>query len=221
MTAPSSYVTFDIQAFIDEAYRRARVPVEELNATHNQEARTSLVFLLSSWAARGNNKWLVQREEQLLTDGMVSFTVPTDLIDVGTVQYYWASTGVYQPMVSLTGPQYQNLTNKDIKSPSTSWWYNYSERKIYLYPIGDSATNKIVYWYIKRTPDLFKGQHEWDALPYEWWDALVWELAHRVGFKIPQVEASWLSILKAEAKDALNIAEASEFDEGTVFIGPC
>ena len=80
--ATSGTTAFDLQIddIIEEAYERCGMRTNSGNDIRS--ARRSLNLLFAEWGNRGIHLWKVQLNEQALTSGTATYTVPTDVNDV-------------------------------------------------------------------------------------------------------------------------------------------
>ena len=80
--ATSGLTSFDlnIDDIIEEAYERCAI---QTNSGYDlRSARRSLNLLFSEWGNRGIHLWKVELNEQTLTAGTETYTVPTNVNDV-------------------------------------------------------------------------------------------------------------------------------------------
>ena len=114
--ATSGTTTFDlnIDDIIEEAYERCAIRTN--SGKDLKSARRSLNLLFSEWGNRGVHLWKVELQNQALTAGTISYTVPTKVSDV--LEAYISTTSAQTTDttdVSLTKidrSQYAALPNK-------------------------------------------------------------------------------------------------------------
>jgi len=150
--ATSGTTSFDLQIddIIEEAYERCGLRTNSGNDIRS--ARRSLNLLFSEWGNRGVHLWKVQLNEQQLTAGVATYTVPTNVNDV--LEAYISSTaqaadGPATNDIALTKidrSAYSALPNKlATGQPSQYYVDRQIDPTINLYVAPDAST----YTYLK------------------------------------------------------------------------
>ena len=150
--ATSGTTSFDLQIddIIEEAYERCGLRTNSGNDIRS--ARRSLNLLFSEWGNRGVHLWKVQLNEQQLTAGVATYTVPTNVNDV--LEAYISSTaqaadGPATNDIALTKidrSAYSALPNKlATGQPSQYYVDRQIDPTISLYVAPDAST----YTYLK------------------------------------------------------------------------
>ena len=150
--ATSGTTAFDLQIddIIEEAYERCGLRTNSGNDIRS--ARRSLNLLFSEWGNRGVHLWKVQLNEQQLTAGVATYTVPTNVNDV--LEAYISSTaqaadGPATNDIALTKidrSAYSALPNKlATGQPSQYYVDRQIDPTISLYVAPDAST----YTYLK------------------------------------------------------------------------
>ena len=150
--ATSGTTAFDLQIddIIEEAYERCGLRTNSGNDIRS--ARRSLNLLFSEWGNRGVHLWKVQLNEQQLTAGVATYTVPTNVNDV--LEAYISSTaqaadGPATNDIALTKidrSAYSALPNKLATGQPSQYYVNRQiDPTISLYVAPDAST----YTYLK------------------------------------------------------------------------
>ena len=150
--ATSGTTSFDLQIddIIEEAYERCGLRTNSGNDLRS--ARRSLNLLFSEWGNRGVHLWKVQLNEQQLTAGVATYTVPTNVNDV--LEAYISSTaqaadGPATNDIALTKidrSAYSALPNKLATGQPSQYYVNRQiDPTISLYVAPDAST----YTYLK------------------------------------------------------------------------
>ncbi len=150
--ATSGTTSFDLQIddIIEEAYERCGLRTNSGNDIRS--ARRSLNLLFSEWGNRGVHLWKVQLNEQQLTAGVATYTVPTNVNDV--LEAYISSTaqsadGPATNDIALTKidrSAYSALPNKLATGQPSQYYVNRQiDPTISLYVAPDAST----YTYLK------------------------------------------------------------------------
>ena len=150
--ATSGTTSFDLQIddIIEEAYERCGLRTNSGNDIRS--ARRSLNLLFSEWGNRGVHLWKVQLNEQQLTAGVATYTVPTNVNDV--LEAYISSTaqaadGPTTNDIALTKidrSAYSALPNKLATGQPSQYYVNRQiDPTISLYVAPDAST----YTYLK------------------------------------------------------------------------
>ena len=150
--ATSGTTSFDLQIddIIEEAYERCGLRTNSGNDLRS--ARRSLNLLFSEWGNRGIHLWKVQLNEQQLTAGVATYTVPTNVNDV--LEAYISSTaqaadGPATNDIALTKidrSAYSALPNKLATGQPSQYYVNRQiDPTISLYVAPDAST----YTYLK------------------------------------------------------------------------
>jgi len=214
MAAPTTYTTFNIQKFVEEAYGRARVDPQGLTARDHIEARNSIVFMMADWAVRGCKLWQLSQYSQTLTSGAASFDVQSDAIDVLNANIRRV-TEVDIILSPYTREDYFSIPDKTTPGMASAFWYNQADSKLYFWPAAENSTDQITYWYFKRLYDPTEGLQDTE-IPFKWWDAFVAGLAFRVAQKRADVPLESLPYLEAKANEAFALADWDDFSKNAI-----
>lgn len=198
-----AFATFDMQTFIEEAYSRARIPLEFLTVRHNKEALQSLVFINSSWATQGIKMWQLKTAPVTLDAGIPSFTAASDCLSIFSV--FRTNNNIDYPMEPITLRDYDMLHDKTMTGTPSVFTYFPPTNTVSVWPACSLDNTTFTYSYVARSADTIIGTDSTNV-PYKWWDALVSELAYRLAEKNPKVDYNTVARLEMKAKQAYALA---------------
>lgn len=202
-------ITFNIQEIIDNALRRCRIDLTNVNTETLKIAKDSVVYLLSEWAGRGI--YWFQLTSSSYNVATNSFTVPTDLVDVLRIKRISSS---YEVELNAYGPaNWVDIPNKSLTGQTNTFFYNKNDRKVYLHPVPN-VSQTFIMWYFKRTAD------ETPNIPFEFIDAFTWGLALRIAETTASVDFNHIKYLMQRYQIALQEARNSESSGDSIYICP-
>jgi len=159
--ATSGTTAFDLQIddIIEEAYERCGMRTNSGNDIRS--ARRSLNLLFAEWGNRGIHLWKVQLNEQALTSGTATYTVPTDVNDV--LEAYISTTAAASDssstndiaLTKIDRSAYAALPNKLATGQPSQYYVNrQTTPTISLYLAPDAVTyTTLKYYTINRLED--------------------------------------------------------------------
>jgi hypothetical protein len=159
--ATSGTTAFDLQIddIIEEAYERCGMRTNSGNDIRS--ARRSLNLLFAEWGNRGIHLWKVQLNEQALTSGTATYTVPTDVNDV--LEAYISTTAAASDssstndiaLTKIDRSAYAALPNKLATGQPSQYYVNrQTTPTISLYLAPDATTyTTLKYYTINRLED--------------------------------------------------------------------
>ena len=220
--ATSGTTTFDlnIDDIIEEAYERCAIRTNSGNDLRS--ARRSLNLLFSEWGNRGIHLWKVELQNQALTAGTISYTVPTKVSDV--LEAYISTTSAQTTDttdVSLTKidrSQYAALPNKGAQGQPSQYFVDRQiTPTISLYQAPDASTyTHLKYYTINRIEDVGNYTNTPDA-PYRFLPCMCSGLAYFLSMKKnPQLTDK----LRLYYEDELQRALTEDGQRSSVYISP-
>jgi hypothetical protein len=188
-TSGTTTFSLDLLEIVEEAYERCGA--EARSGYDMRTARRSLNLLFADWANRGLNLWTLDSGSISLIAGTATYALPADTIDlldcvlrsndgVVTSQNDRAisriSNSVYTttPNKMYPGTPNQMVITRGVANPSVT-----------LYPVPSDATQKLVYWRLRRMQDVTGGADSPDV-PYRLLPPMVSGLAYYLSFKVPE-----------------------------------
>jgi hypothetical protein len=124
-TSGQSGFTLDLTELVEEAFERAG---SELRTGYDlKTARRSLNLLFADWANRGVNMWTFEQGTITLTQGLNTYAIPTDTVDlldhVIRTQPNVASTQSDLTITRISVSTYATLPNKLTQARPIQVWY--------------------------------------------------------------------------------------------------
>jgi hypothetical protein len=124
-TSGSAGFNLDLTELVEEAFERAG---SELRTGYDlKTARRSLNLLFADWANRGINMWTFEQGTITLTQGLNTYTVPTDTVDlldhVIRTQPNVVSTQSDLTITRISVSTYATLPNKLTQARPIQVWY--------------------------------------------------------------------------------------------------
>lgn len=166
------------------AFSRCGIRRTSLTATHMEDAFQESNLLQADWSADGIMWWTVENVQQILTAGSPTYGLPANtvsLLDV-YISPNNGETGQNRLITAFSRTDYASLANPTQQGFPTSFWYNRAlEPTITLWPVPDSATTYVMYYYVYTQPEDAQLRGGIDpAVPYWWLEAYTADLAHRL-----------------------------------------
>ena len=125
ITSGSASFNLDLTELVEEAFERAG---SELRTGYDlKTARRSLNLLFADWANRGVNMWTFEQGTITLTQGLNTYTIPTDTVDlldhVIRTQANVAATQSDLTITRVSVSTYATLPNKLTQARPIQVWY--------------------------------------------------------------------------------------------------
>lgn len=219
-TSGTTAFDLNIDDIIEEAYERCGVRTN--SGKDLRSARRSLNLLFSEWGNRGVHLWKIELQNQALTAGTISYTVPTKASDV--LEAYISTTSAQTTDttdVSLTKidrSQYAALPNKgSTGQPSQYFVDRQLTPTISLYQAPDASTyTHLKYYTINRIEDVGSYTNTPDT-PYRFLPCMCSGLAYYLSMKKnPQLTQT----LRLFYEDELQRALTEDGQRSSVYISP-
>jgi len=213
----------DFLEIAEEAWERASGGVTEMRSGYNlRTAQRSLNLLLMDWANRGVNLWTLEEIELPLSQGVESYILPDDTVDLFSHRLKRLSAGdasstpvsrcsvyefVSQSRSVHPGVPTQLVIDRQVLNPIVHVW-----------PVPDSNDYVLSCWRVRRMQDAGSGRHVQDV-PFRFVPALVAGLAYMVAAKIPE-GAARLSVLKMQYDEAWMSASEEDREKAPLRLVP-
>ena len=210
------------QSVIDEAYERIGREASELSANDVESAIRSLGYLMASeWSNRGVNLWKVSLISQALTQGLDTFSLGTNNVDVLQVYKRQTAGGVTTDTVlsEISRAEYAAIPNKGQQSANGPNQY-YFERTItpamFLWQVPADSTYTLWMYCMLAVEDSGALTNTLN-LPQRWFDAMASGLAARLAEKWAPDR---FDKLMAAAERAFSFAAAEDTEKVPLRITP-
>lgn len=237
-TSGTSAFNLNLTEIVEEAFERAG---SEMRTGYDlRTARRSLNLLFADWANRGINMWTIEQGSILLAQGVATYALPTDTVDLmehvirtqpGN-QATQADLGISRISIST----YASIPNKLQQARPIQVLINRNSGAQYpdglippgvttqspsvtVWPIPDgSQPYTFVYWRLRRIEDAGNGVNTFDV-PFRMLPCLVAGLSYYLALKIPEGIAR-LADLKAMYDEAWEIAATEDREKAPVRFVP-
>jgi hypothetical protein len=150
-TSGASSFNLDLTELVEEAFERAG---SELRTGYDlKTARRSLNLLFADWANRGVNMWTFEQGTITLTQGLNTYAIPTDTVDlldhVIRTQANVAATQADLTITRISVSTYATIPNKITQARPIQVWYQRLDGQVspttaVLATSIDATTNTIV-----------------------------------------------------------------------------
>ena len=237
----SGVTTFDpdLNELVEEAFERCGA---ELRTGYDlRTARRSMNLLFTDWANRGVNMWTFNQGTINLTQGVNTYPLPTDTVDL-LEHVIRTGAGNIATQVDLTITRisistYSSIPNKLQQARPIQVLVNRNSGATYpagssyspnatavpsitVWPTPDqTGVYQFVYWYLRRIQDAGAGGMATQDVPFRFYNALVAGLAYYLSMKIPGAFER-MPMLKAQYDEAWDLASSEEREKAAVRFVP-
>jgi hypothetical protein len=137
-------------------------------------------------------------------------------------ELYFGNTPSETPMARLNRDDYSSLPNKSFTGPrSLQFWFDRKrlQPEMYLWPLPANSFDQIVVFRHRQIQDVGSLTNEVE-IPQRWIDAIVANLALRMGYELPGIPLDKMNMLQQVADRATYEAEQEERDASPIFLYP-
>jgi hypothetical protein len=220
--ATSGTTTFDLDlnSLVEEAFERCGA---ELRTGYDlRTARRSLNLLTAEWARRGVNLWTIEEGSVSLTEGTITYNLPTNTIDL-IEQVIRTGTGTNQQDINISrisASTYATISNKNTEGRPNQVWINRQAARptINVWPVPEDNDYTFVYYALNRIEDAGNGVNTQD-IPFRFLPCMVAGLAFYLSLKIPQA-ADRSQFLKQEYEEQWALASTEDREKADFRIAP-
>jgi hypothetical protein len=241
-TSGASAFNLDLSDIVEEAFERCG---KELRTGYDlRTARRSLNLLTIEWANRGINMWTIEQGQIALTQGVNTYALPIDTIDLLehqirtndgnqatqtdiTISRISVSTYATIPnklsqgrpiqvwIQRMSGAKYPSTTN-----PNGVDSVGVDAPKITVWPTPDnSQPYTFVYWRLRRIQDAGDGVNTQD-IPFRFLTAMVAGLAYYLSIKLDGVDPTRSAMLKADYEQQFQLAADEDREKAPIRFVP-
>jgi hypothetical protein len=206
---------------IAHAFARIGVRRTEILTDHIRNAVMELNALFSRMNNSGPNLWTVDLQSIPLIQGVATYSVPAETIQILDVFIRTGSgaSTIDTIMYPLSRTEYASLSNKNSQGKPSQFWF---DRLIsptitfYLTPDGNGPYDVFYYRY-RQIQDSLIANGQVAEIPNRWIDAVIAGLAYRMArIYAPQLE----QVRKADADDAWSNAATQDVENVPLNIIP-
>lgn len=187
---------------------------ETPTADQYTEGYEALNLMIKAFIADGMQLWAIKQHSVTLTSTVNTYRIGEgQTVNIAKplriIQAYFhnGTTNVDVPMTLLTREEYNRLGNKTTPGNPNQFYYDpqrtYGDLYLYPTPDGTAASGSVTIVYQKPFDDVESDSDEMD-FPYEWFEALKFNLALRLApeYGVPTEQYSMIRSLAKESKDA-------------------
>lgn len=185
-------------------------------AEHMTNAFFESNLMQADWGADGITFFTVTPITQVLTQGVSTYSVPTNTVSV--LDVYISNGSSNRLIFPFSRTDYASLAEPNEQGfPTVFWWDRLLQSSITLWPVPDNnATYTMTYYVYTQIQDAVLRQGGQPAVPYFWLDAYTADLSHRLSrYHAPALEAVRL----ADKQRAYANAE-KQVETAPIFITP-
>ena len=241
-TSGSSSFNLDLNDLVEEAFERCGA---ELRTGYDlRTARRSLNLLTIEWANRGINMWTIEQGSIDLIQGINTYDLPIDTIDLLEQQIRTTSaqqnnqTDITISRISVSN--YSTIPNKLSQGRPIQVWIQrmsgakyplpgpegtdsvtgIDAPKITVWPTPDQGTAlnpyyKFIYWRLRRIQDAGNGVNTQD-IPFRFVNCLVAGLAYYLSMKLPNMDMQRAVALKAVYDEQFQLAADEDREKAPI-----
>ena len=213
-------VTPDLPDLFEEAFERAGL---ELNTGYDlRTARRSLNLMLLEWQNRGLNLFTIDSGTLTLTQGTVSYDMPSDTIDL-IEQHIRTGSGANQidtNVERISVSTYANQSNKNSTGKPTQVFVQRlsSSTKLTFWPVPDQDYT-LAYFRLRGIDGLSSGAGTTASVPPRFIPCLTAGLAYYIAMKKPEAAAR-VAPLKQEYEFQFELAAGEDSESSSIKFVP-
>jgi hypothetical protein len=241
-TSGLSAFNLELSDIVEEAFERCG---KELRSGYDlRTARRSLNLLTIEWANRGINMWTIEQGQITLTQGVNTYDLPIDTIDLLEHQIRTnagnqaTQTDINISRISVS--TYATIPNKLSQGRPIQVWIQrmsgaqyplpgpngtdpitgIDSPKITVWPTPDGSQQyTFVYWRLRRIQDAGNGINTQD-IPFRFLNAMVAGLAYYLSIKLDGVDQNRSAVLKADYEQQFQLAADEDREKAPVRFVP-
>jgi len=234
-TSGTSAFNLDLNDLVEEAFERCGA---ELRTGYDlRTARRSLNLLTIEWANRGINLWTIEQGIIPLIQGINTYDLPDDTIDLLEHQIR-TNSGQINNQTDITISRisvstYSTIPNKLAQGRPIQVWINRQSGATYptgnnpdrhpqitVWPTPDQGTAEVpyyqfVYWRLRRIQDAGNGVNTQD-IPFRFINAMVAGLAYYLAQKLPNMDMQRAVALKAVYDEQFQLAAEEDREKAPI-----
>lgn len=222
MTTSGTY-TFDpsLGELTLYAFNLAQIRSTSLTQEHMQSARMATNTMLARWSNQGVNLWAVDLITTPVVQGQATYTVDPNTVMILDAYMVTPDGGsnIDRIIMPVSRSEYATYPNKDQQGFPTVYWFDrLLSPTVTLWPVPDGvSTSALKYYRVRRLQDAEFAGGQTVEIPYLWLEAFAFGLAYRLALVWNPQSAG---VLKAEAKEAYDIAAEQNIEQASQFISP-
>lgn len=184
----------DVTEYIEEAYERCGL--EARTGYDLRTAKRSLNLMLNDWANRGINRWTIAQTTQVVTNGVASYNLGAETIDI--LSAVVRRDGTDYSLDRISRDDFLTIPDKSMQARVMQF---YVDRQITptlkVWPTPDNSTDIIIFDRLVRMDDA-AAQTNTLQIPFRFYPALAAGLAYYISLKKAPARTEVLKILYEE-----------------------
>ena len=217
-----SATKFNVQRVIDHAFRRCRLPAQQITSELQDIARSNLYLMMGEMANKGYQLWTLDTVTDTFVLGQGAYTLPAGTVDVLQINYKYPD-GREVPITRMSQDDYNNLPNKNYAGRPVQYWLDRQRDapvvRVWPVPNTGSVGHGMVISRQRHMMDVGELTDDLDV-PQRWLNAIISDLSWRIAMETPEIEPSLVGELKQFAIEAMTIAQNAERDQTPMRIAP-
>jgi len=216
----------DFAEIAEEAFERCG---KEMRTGYDlRTARRSMNLMTIEFQNRGINMWTIEEGTVNLEEGVATYDLPADTIDVleHVIRTGSGSTQTDINISRISVSTYATIPNKTSQGRPIQVWVQRlrDNPKITVWPVPDQGTSGtpyyvFKYWRMRRIDDAGSGANTPDVV-FRFLPALVAGLAFHLSMKLPDVDPNRVAMLKAEYEQQFDLAAQEDREKAPVRFVP-
>lgn len=192
----------NFQTLLEQAYMRAGVDFDRIEARDHRFAVAALNSIFSDWANQGPNLWAIDLQTEDLTSGQTTFSAPSSTVDL--LEVVLRRDNYDYILTRFSREDYMELPNKSQSGRPTNFWVDKTlpQYTVYMWPLTDEDSDQIRYYRMVQLQDVNGTGAETFNAPYLWTDALTAALALRIGQRLLMLPGTAMTETKLAVLDA-------------------
>lgn len=202
----------DFSEIIEESFERCGLEIR--TGYDIKTARRSLNFIFQEWANKGINMWTIEEGTQVLTQGVATYTLPADTVDL--MEHVIRTEQGGQPqdinISRISVSVYATIPNKVQQGrPVQIYIQRLNTPQFTVWPVPDGAyTYTLKYWRLRRIQDVGNNGDLTADMPFRFVPAITAALAYHIALKRPDVAPDRVQMLKMLADEAYDLASQED-----------
>lgn len=202
----------DFSEICEEAFERCGLEIR--TGYDIKTARRSLNFIFQEWANKGINMWTIEEGTQVLTQGVATYTLPADTVDL--MEHVVRTEQGGQPqdinISRISVSVYATIPNKVQQGrPVQIYIQRLNTPQFTVWPVPDGAyTYTLKYWRLRRIQDVGNNGDLTADMPFRFVPAITAALAYHIALKRPDVAPDRVQMLKMLADEAYDLASQED-----------
>lgn len=187
------------------AFAKCGIRRTDLTNQHMSDARMEANLMMADWAGDGINLWQVEKASFLLTQGTISYPIPSDRVFI--LDVYISQDGFDRLIFPISRSDYASLAQKNLQGYPTSFWYDrLIDPNLYVWPVADqNGSYTLTYYYMRQAQDSELTNGTQTEVPWYYLNAFADGLAARLAYiyapeKVqvlqPKSDKSWFRALQ-------------------------